>query len=98
MERSKIALHKWLQAFYIVTSSKRRVSAYHLHRTLDIGYESAWFMHYRIREAMRGGGLSFGTAVRCTGGTAEPAQSTLAPGSTRLHLHGRRRSRGEAKA
>jgi hypothetical protein len=28
MERSKIALHKWLRAFSLVTSSKRGVSAY----------------------------------------------------------------------
>jgi transposase-like protein len=58
MERSKIALHKWLQAFHLVTSSKKGVSAHQLHRTLNIGYEAAWFMHHRIREAMRTGGLS----------------------------------------
>jgi transposase-like protein len=58
MERSKIALHKWLRAFYLVSSSKRGVSAYQLHRTLNIGYEAAWFMDYRIREAMRDGGLT----------------------------------------
>jgi transposase-like protein len=58
MGRSRIALHKWLRAFYLVTSSRRGVSAYQLHRTLNIGYEAAWFMHYRIREAMRGGGLT----------------------------------------
>jgi hypothetical protein len=57
MERSKIALHKWLQAFHLVTSSKKGFSAHQLHRTLNIGYEAAWFMHHRIREAMRDGGL-----------------------------------------
>jgi transposase-like protein len=58
MERSKIALHKWLQAFHLMTSSKKGVSAHQLHRTLQIGYEAAWFMAHRIREAMRLGGLS----------------------------------------
>jgi transposase-like protein len=58
MERSKIALHKWLQAFHLMTSSKKGVSAHQLHRTLDIGYEAAWFMAHRIREAMRDGGLA----------------------------------------
>ncbi len=57
MERSHIALHKWLQAFHLVTSSKKGVSAHQLHRTLNIGYEAAWFMLHRIREAMRDGGL-----------------------------------------
>jgi transposase-like protein len=58
MERSKIALHKWLQAFHLMCSSKKGVSAHQLHRTLDIGYEAAWFMAMRIREAMRDGGLA----------------------------------------
>lgn len=58
MERSKIALHKWLQAFHLMCSSKKGISAHQLHRTLDIGYEAAWFMCHRIREAMRDGGLS----------------------------------------
>lgn len=57
MERSKIALHKWLQAFHLMCSSKKGISAHQLHRTLDIGYEAAWFMCHRIREAMRDGGL-----------------------------------------
>jgi transposase-like protein len=58
MERSHIALHKWLQAFHLMTSSKKGISAHQLHRTLNIGYEAAWFMAHRIREAMRLGGLS----------------------------------------
>ena len=58
MERSHIALHKWLQAFHLMTSSKKGVSAHQLHRTLSIGYEAAWFMAHRIRESMRAGGLA----------------------------------------
>jgi transposase-like protein len=57
MERSKIALHKWLQAFHLMCASKKGVSAHQLHRMLDISYEAAWFMAHRIREAMRDGGL-----------------------------------------
>jgi transposase-like protein len=58
MERSKIALHKWLQAFHLMCSSKKGVSAHQLHRTLGVTYEAAWFMAHRIREAMRAGGLA----------------------------------------
>src|SRR2546423_1750877 len=58
MERSHIALHKWLQAFHLLCSSKKGMSAHQLHRSLDIGYEAAWFMAHRIREAMRQGGLA----------------------------------------
>jgi transposase-like protein len=58
MERSHIALHKWLQGFHLMASSKKGVSAHQLHRSLDITYRSAWFMAHRIREAMRAGGLA----------------------------------------
>jgi transposase-like protein len=58
MERSHIALHKWVQAFHLLCSSKKGISAHQLHRTLKITYEAAWFMAHRIREAMRDGGLA----------------------------------------
>ena len=58
MERSHIALHKWLQAFHLMTSSKKGVSAHQLHRGLDITYRTAWFLAHRVREAMRAGGLA----------------------------------------
>jgi transposase-like protein len=57
MERSKIALHKWVLAFALYTSSKKGFSAHQLHRTLGVTYRSAWFMAHRIRESMRNGGL-----------------------------------------
>jgi transposase-like protein len=58
MERSHIALHKWVQAFSLMTASKKGISAHQLHRTLGITYRSAWFMAHRIRESMRTGGLT----------------------------------------
>src|SRR5690242_20141565 len=57
MERSHIALHKWLLGFHLYTASKKGFSAHQLHRTLGITYRSAWFMAMRIRESMRAGGL-----------------------------------------
>ena len=53
MEDSKIPLNKWVLAFALVNSSKKGISAHQLHRSLGITYKSAWFMHHRIREAMR---------------------------------------------
>jgi transposase-like protein len=52
-ERSKIPLHKWLLATYLLSSSKKGMSAHQLHRMLGVTYKSAWFMFHRIREAMR---------------------------------------------
>ena len=57
MERSKIALHKWMMGFYLMNASKKGVSAHQLHRALGVTYQTAWFMCHRIREAMRDGGL-----------------------------------------
>jgi transposase-like protein len=58
MERSKIPLHKWMMAFYLMNASKKGVSSHQLHRALGITYQSAWFMTHRIREAMRDGGFT----------------------------------------
>jgi transposase-like protein len=57
MESSHIKLNVWLQAFYLMASSKKGISSHQLHRALDITYKSAWFLTHRIREAMRTGGL-----------------------------------------
>lgn len=57
MESSHIKLNIWLQAFYLMSSSKKGVSSHQLHRALGITYKSAWFLTHRIREAMRAGGL-----------------------------------------
>lgn len=52
-EESHIPLHKWLQAIFLMSSSKKGISSHQLHRTLEITYKSAWFLSHRIREAMR---------------------------------------------
>ncbi|MGO8841582.1 MAG: IS1595 family transposase, partial [Methyloceanibacter sp.] len=59
MERSKIPLHKWLYATYLLMSSKKGMSSHQLHRTLGISLKSTWFLMHRIREAMREGGSPF---------------------------------------
>jgi transposase-like protein len=57
MESSHIKLNVWLQAFFLMSSSKKGMSSHQLHRALGITYKSAWFLSHRIREAMRSGGL-----------------------------------------
>ncbi len=57
-ESAHIPLPKMLQAVYLMTASKKGISAHQLHRTLEITYKSAWFLAHRIREAMRDGTLS----------------------------------------
>ena len=57
-ERSKIALHKWLLAAFLICSSKKGMSAHQLHRTIGVTYKTAWFMAHRLREAMKQEGES----------------------------------------
>jgi transposase-like protein len=57
-ESSHVPLHKWFQAVYLISSSKKGFSAHQLHRTLEVTYKTAWFMAHRIREAMRSGDLA----------------------------------------
>jgi transposase-like protein len=61
-EHMRLPLHKALQAVYLMTSSKKGISAHQIGRILEITYKSAWFLCHRIREAMASGDLSaFGT-------------------------------------
>lgn len=57
-EHMRLPLHKALQAVYLMTCSKKGISAHQLHRVLEITYKSAWFLAHRIREAMRDGDLA----------------------------------------
>ena len=73
-EDSHIAMHKWVQAIYLMSASKKGISSNQLHRTLGITLKSAWFMSHRIREAMRTGDLApFGA----NGGTVESDETFL---------------------
>jgi len=56
-ESSHVKLHVWLQAAYLMCSSKKGVSSNQLHRTLGVTLKTAWFMSHRLREAMRAGTL-----------------------------------------
>jgi transposase-like protein len=57
-ESSKVALHIWLQAMYLVAGSKKGISSHQLSRTLGLTVKTAWFLSHRIREAMREGDLA----------------------------------------
>jgi transposase-like protein len=52
-EASHVKMHLWLQAIFLMSSSKKGISANQLHRTLGVTLKTAWFMAHRIREAMR---------------------------------------------
>ena len=64
-ERSKVPLHQWMQAVYLICSSKKGCSSHQLQRTLGVQYKTAWFMSHRNREAMNspGGILGIGSGI-----------------------------------
>lgn len=82
-ERSKVPLHIWMQAAYLLCSSKKGISSHQLHRTLGVTYKTAWFMSHRIREAMKSNGGLLGSG----GGTIEADETFIGhkPGSKKGH-------------
>ncbi len=73
-EDSHLPLRLWLQAMYLMASSKKGISSNQLHRTLGCTLKTAWFLSHRIREAMREGTLiPFGV----NGGTVESDETFI---------------------
>lgn len=89
-ESSHIKLHLWLQAIFLIASSKKGISSHQLHRVLGITVKSAWFMSHRIREAMRedGGGV-FGSG----GGSVEVDETFIGNDRT-IKPKGEKKGRG----
>jgi transposase-like protein len=57
-EDSHVSMRLWLQAMFLMCSSKKGISSNQLHRTLGVTLKTAWFMSHRIREAMRVVGMA----------------------------------------
>ena len=55
-EASHVPMRHWLQAIFLMSSSKKGISSHQLHRTLGCTLKTAWFISHRIREAMRATG------------------------------------------
>ena len=79
-ESSHVPLTKWLQAAYLMMSSKKGISAKQLERTLEVTYKTAWFMAHRLREAMRSGDLD--TPFGSGGGIVEIDETYVGGKST----------------
>jgi transposase-like protein len=51
-EASHVPMRHWLQAMFLMSSSKKGISSNQLHRTLGCTLKTAWFISHRIRLAM----------------------------------------------
>jgi transposase-like protein len=56
-ESSHVPLRYWLQAIYLMCSSKKGISTRQLQRTFGGSMKTAWFLSHRIREAMKALGM-----------------------------------------
>lgn len=90
-EASHIPLNVWLQAVFLVASSKKGMSSNQLHRSLGISLKSAWFMSHRIREAMRSG--TFLPQFGQDGGIVEADETYIGHDQT-IKPKGEKRGRG----
>ncbi len=50
---SHLPLMKWFAAIYLLSESKKGMSANQLGRTLKVAYKTAWYLCHRIREAVK---------------------------------------------
>lgn len=50
-ERSKVPLHKWLYAMYLLVTARKGISSLQLAKEIGITQKSAWFVLHRLREA-----------------------------------------------
>lgn len=49
--RSKIPLHKWIYAMYLLVTARKGISSMQLGKEIGVTQKSAWFMLQRLREA-----------------------------------------------
>lgn len=50
-ERSKVALHKWVYAMYLLVTARKGISSLQLSKEIGVTQKTAWFILGRLREA-----------------------------------------------
>ena len=96
-------LTSWAYAFTVAADGKKGFSAHQLMRQLGCQYNTAWFLHHRVMEAMRRGGLEAplvgpssspaATRRRSVGKIVDRADETYYGKAETLHVSKHRRGR-----
>lgn len=63
LAESRLPLHKWLMAIYMMTTARKGIPSTQMARELGITQKSAWFLAQRIRETWLGGNGGTGNEV-----------------------------------
>lgn len=66
LTESRLPLHKWLMAIYMMTTARKGIPSTQMARELGVTQKTAWFLAQRIREAWQGrdGGEDMGPMVQ----------------------------------
>lgn len=88
-ENTNYDLRVWFQVIYLMTQSKKGISALQIHRQIGSGdYRTAWYMCHRIRAAMKDG--SFGKLM----GEVEVDETYIGGKDRNRHARNRSNSSG----
>jgi transposase-like protein len=64
LAESRLPLHKWLMAIYMMTTARKGIPSTQMARELGITQKSAWFLAQRIRETWLAGSGDMGSHVQ----------------------------------
>lgn len=64
-ERSKVPLHKWLYAMYLLVTARKGISSVQLAKQIGVTQQTAWFMLGRLREACGNDPTKLAGIVEC---------------------------------
>jgi transposase-like protein len=84
-ESSHVPLRHWLQAMFLLASSKKGISANRLSRTLGCTLKTGRFIGHRIREGMKTSGLTLPRWVRAVALSKPMKFSSVASRAGRPH-------------
>ncbi len=63
LAESRLPLHKWLMAIYMMTTARKGIPSTQMAKELGITQKSAWFLAQRIRETWMSSGGGMGSTV-----------------------------------
>lgn len=81
LAESRLPLHKWLMAIYMMTSARKGIPSTQMARELGITQKSAWFLAQRIRETWlsKAGDDDMGAQVQVDGTFSAARKPTSTP-------------------